>query len=109
DTLALLEVCDEAVMDAREAGALLALECRARERSGAPSLWGDRAALLAKLAELFDPHAERQRSDPQAESELIDPTARTPFASRASRGAASMARALGLAPVAPVPDERAIE
>ena len=51
--LALLAACDRAGMDAREAGAVLALRCLARERGIAVGpRWGRRAELEGALAEL---------------------------------------------------------
>ncbi|HEX6883206.1 MAG TPA: aldehyde ferredoxin oxidoreductase N-terminal domain-containing protein, partial [Planctomycetota bacterium] len=60
DALALLARCDALGLDAKEAGAVLALECTARERGllPGPSARGDRAALAARLDALVaDPAA----------------------------------------------------
>ncbi len=61
DSLALLAVCDELGIDARAAGAALALLAEAREqgRAPGPKLWGERDACLDELRKLADP---RQRS-----------------------------------------------
>jgi len=69
DSLVLLEACDRLALDAKEAGAVLALACRAGELA-----WGDRKALLARIEAFVD-------ADSQA-----DPAARGAVAYAASLG-----------------------
>jgi len=91
DALFLLSRCDALGLDAKEAGAVLALECTARERGllPGPSPRGDRAALAARLDALVDPA-------------LPDP------AVPGRAGAARLAAALGLADEVPTSRGQAI-
>ena len=62
DALRLLGVCDRLGLDAKEAGALLAVEAVARERglTRGPALWGDAAGFAALLEGLVDNDPERE-------------------------------------------------
>ncbi|MBK7875904.1 MAG: hypothetical protein IPJ77_09145 [Planctomycetes bacterium] len=100
DGLALLARCDELGLDAKEAGAVLALLDRARElgRAPGPRAAGDVAALGRELDRLVARDTEpsaRPASDPELSALL-------------ARGAAAVARAFGLEDEAPIARGQAV-
>ena len=100
DAFALLALCDDLGLDAKEAGAVLATTQRARERGRLPGepRWGDRAGLAAELAALLGDGelARQQRAGAVALARHLGLADELPQArGQAARASENLANVLG--------------